>query len=261
MSKGVSINPANSLSVLYGKGVFTTIAIRNWEPFLWEKHWRRLSSNAAKLEIDISAYDERSVLNALAGVIENNKVTNGRARITFLDESPGEIWSSPGEKKTSLSIITAGPRKIPDMFKLTISPHRVNTTSPLLGIKSCNYLEHLMVYDEAKGCGFEEAVRLNERGEIASACLANIFWVKGEKFYTPSLKTGCLAGTTREFVFEKLDCEQVELGLDALNEVEAIFLTSAGVGVAVVSEFNGKRLLTNHLKLFTEEIRSLFFSG
>jgi branched-subunit amino acid aminotransferase/4-amino-4-deoxychorismate lyase len=32
----------NSNAFLYGKGVFTTVAIFGGKPFLWEKHWRRL---------------------------------------------------------------------------------------------------------------------------------------------------------------------------------------------------------------------------
>jgi branched-subunit amino acid aminotransferase/4-amino-4-deoxychorismate lyase len=199
-----------SQSGLYGKGIFTTVAIFVGQPLLWEKHWHRLTTNAGKLRIDISEYEERSVADLLAGVIAKNEVKNGRARITFSDESPSEIWGTDGEKKTSLSILTAGRREIPDPFKLTISPHRVNTTSPLISIKSCNYLEHLLAYDEANARGFHEAIRLNERGEVASACMANVFWLKGERLFTPSLDTGCLAGTTREFILENLEYEEVK---------------------------------------------------
>jgi len=239
MSKRVSIDLAASKGALYGKGAFTTIAIRKRKPFLWEKHWRRLASDASRLGIDISAYDEPSVANALAEVTENNNVTNGRARITLVDESPSEIWGGSGDKEIGLSIITAGPREIPEDFKLTISPHRVNTTSPVVGIKSCNYLEHLMAYKEAKTRGFDEAIRRNERGEIASACMANVFWVKDEMLYTPSLKTGCLAGTTREFVLENLECEEIEALIEELQNADAIFLTSAGIGIVNVSRFEG----------------------
>jgi branched-subunit amino acid aminotransferase/4-amino-4-deoxychorismate lyase len=231
-----------SEATLYGRGVFTTVAIHNAEPFLWKKHWRRLTENAAKLAINISDYDERSVANALAELIKGNQVSAGRARITFSDESPSEVWSNHGEKKTGLSIITSGPRTIPDNFKLTVSPHRINTKSPLAGVKSCNYLEHLMAFEDAKSRRFDEAIRLNERGEVASGCMSNIFWTNGEKRFTPSLKTGCLAGTTRVFVLENLECEEVEFGIDALIQANGIFLTSAGIGVVQVSELDGRSL-------------------
>lgn len=238
MRKSVSTDLPSS-AFLYGKGVFTTIAIYDGQPFLLEKHWRRLFSNAAKVGIDVSEYSEQSVENELAELIRKNEVTNGRARITFLDESPSELWGGYGENKTSLSILTGERREIPKNFKLTISRYRINTTSPLAGVKSCNYLEHLMALDEAKSRGFNEAIRLNERGEIASACMANVFWLKGDRLFTPSLRTGCLAGTTREYILENLGCAEVEAAVGELENADAIFLTSAGIGVVNVAEFDG----------------------
>ena len=239
---------SNSTNILlYGSGIFTTVAIFDRQPFLWKKHWRRLSENAAKLGIDISQYSEKSVTDSLAEVIAKNAVTNGRGRITFADESQSGMWGGKGEKKTSLLIITGRRREIPEDLKLTVSPHRINTTSPLVGVKSCNYLEHLMAFEEAKNRGFQEAIRLNERGEVASACMANVFWLKGEKLFTPSLLTGCLAGTTREFVLEDLECGEVEAGIEAIQDADAIFITSAGIGVVQAAEFDGqKKRITNH---------------
>jgi len=233
-----------SLAELYGKGIFTTVAIHDGQPFLWEKHWRRLEANAAVLDIDLSEHSESSTLDSLFTAISKNLQT-GRARITFADETPSRIWSAEGEQKTGLSIIVAECRSIPDNFKLTISPHRINTTSPLAGVKSCNYLDHLLAYEEASKRGFHEAVRLNERGEIASACMANVFCEKDGNLYTPSLKTGCLAGTTREFALENLACEEVETGIEALESADRIFLTSAGIGVLSVAEFQGRLLDTS----------------
>jgi len=232
----------NSSSTLYGRGVFSTISVFDNRPFVWAKHWRRLTANAEKLGIDISDYNERSVADSLAELIEKNGIRNGLARITFSDDSPSELWSEGGEKKTRLSIITTSRRGLPEHFKLTVSPHHINTTSTLVGIKSCNYLEHLMAFDEAKSRGFHEAIRMNERGDVASGCLANVFWLKDEKLFTPSLKTGCLAGTTREFVLENLECEEVETGIDAVHEADKIFLTSAGIGIVRVAMFESRRI-------------------
>jgi branched-chain amino acid aminotransferase len=234
--------PLISSATLYGKGIFTTIAIYENAPFLWDKHWRRLTENAARLGIHLSEYTEEKTRNALADLIEKNRVTNGRARITFFDESSGPIWSSSNAKKTSLLITTADFRPVAEQFKLTVSPYRVNTTSPLAGVKSCNYLEHLIAVDAAKSHGFDEVIRFNERGEIASAAMANVFWLNGGKLYTPSLKTGCLPGTTREFILENLECREIDAGIGELQKANEIFLTSAGIGVVQVAEFEGRPL-------------------
>jgi branched-subunit amino acid aminotransferase/4-amino-4-deoxychorismate lyase len=234
--------PALASAALYGKGIFTTIAIYNSTPFLWEKHWRRLAGNAAYLGIDLSEFSESVTSAALKELLDENRVSGGRARITFFDEQRSDLWPYHATRRTSLLITTSDRHPEKPDFNLTVSPHRTNSTSPLTGIKSCNYLEEIFAKDEAKHRGFDEAIRLNERGEIVSACVANVFWLKDGRFFTPSLGTGCLPGTTREFVLEKLECEEVEAEIKELASADEIFLTSAGIAVVQVAEFEGRRL-------------------
>ena len=236
--------PETTNIFLYGKGVFTTIAICDGKPFLWEKHWRRLKENASRVDIDIDEYSEDFLIKSLADELSRNKITNGRARITFFDETESGIWSETTKKKTDFSIITGALRPVSDNFRLAISPYPVNSRSPLAGIKSCNYLDKLTALDQAKERGFDEAIQLNERGEIVSATMANVFWLKDNKLYTPSLLTGCLPGTTREFILENLDCRKTEETVDMLRSADAIFLTSAGLGVTLVSEFESRKIET-----------------
>lgn len=243
----------SSSILLYGKGVFTTIAIRDRKPFLWAKHWRRLQDNAAKLGIDISEHTEADIRSALDELISNEDLAQGRARITLIDVSPSRMWGGSGENRTELLINMGPKRPRRDHLKLTLSPHLVNSTSPLAGVKSCNYLEHLMAHEETRGRGFDEAIRLNEKGHVASACMTNVFWEESGKLYTPSLSTGGLAGTTRGFVMENFECEEVEAGIAEIESAERIFLTSAGLGIAPVAEFNGRSLeVVEHpiLKIF-----------
>ena len=75
--------------------------------------------------------------------------------------------------------------------------------------------------------------------------MANVFWEADGRLFTPSLSTGCLPGTTREIVMENFGCEEVEAGIEAIETADRIFLTSAGLGVAPVAEFNGRRLDTS----------------
>lgn len=227
---------------LYGKGVFSTLAVYDAQPCLWQKHWRRLTENAFRIRIDLSDHSEAATKTTLEKAIAKKGIVNARARITFFDDTPSAIWSDGGEKKTSLSIITAPLRPIPEPFRLAVSPYPVNSRSPLAGVKSCNYLENLIAHDEAKKRGFSEAIRLNEKGHITSASMANVFWLKDGRLFTPSLSTGCLPGTTREFVLENVQCEEVEAEIDEIKMAEAIFLTSAGLGVVAVGEFESRKL-------------------
>lgn len=233
---------ALSSAAFYGKGVFTTVAVIDKKPFLWEKHWRRLNENADKLKLDLSNFSEAEIKNSLLETIEKNNFINGRARITFFDESTGKVWNFENNKGTSFLITSADSHKTRHDFRLTVSPYRINSESPLAGVKSCNYLEKILAFDEAKMRGFDEAIQLNERGEIVSACMANVFWLKDGKLFTPSLKTGCLRGTMRDFVMKNLEVSEVESDLEVLEKADAIFLTSAGIRIVRVCEFDEKRL-------------------
>lgn len=222
---------AVSGAALYGKGVFTTLAVYNLKPFLWEKHWRRLQENSAKIGLDLSRFDEKTVKHALSDLVLLNNLKTGRARLTFFDETPSQIWGFDSKNKTSLLITTAGFQTAKEEYLLTVSPYPVNSKSPLSGIKSCNYLENLLSLEEGRKRGFDESLRLNENGEIVSASMANIFWVKGEKIFTPALETGCLAGTTRALLMENFPVSETISIIEELAEADEIFLTSAGIGV------------------------------
>ena len=87
---------------------------------------------------------------------------------------------------------------------------------------------------------------LNERGEIVSATMANIFWVKEGTVYTPSLSTGTMAGITRAAVIELAEKQFIPViegvfELSDLTEADEIFLTSASFGVAPVTTFDFRR--------------------
>ena len=76
----------SALSRLYGSGVFTTIRIINGEPWLWEKHWRRLMNDAAKIGIDMSMYSEYMVRRGIdESIPDDEKDAPQKFRITVSD--------------------------------------------------------------------------------------------------------------------------------------------------------------------------------
>jgi 4-amino-4-deoxychorismate lyase len=235
-----------SSAMLYGRGVFTTAAIYGREPFLWPQHWQRLEDHAGSLGNDAGGFSEGSVGEALRKLISVNRVDQGRARVILLARDGRDVWKaeSGSARNTDLLIMTADQKKIRESgLTLAVSPYRFNTLSPLAGIKSLNYLDHVLSWEEAHAREFDEAVRLNERGEIVSATMSNIFWVKEGKVYTPTLSTGALAGVTRAAVINLAGKHFIPLlegiyELADLTEAEEIFLTSASLGVAIVTTFD-----------------------
>jgi len=239
------IAPVSS-AMLYGRGVFTTVAIYNGKPFLWPEHWQRLKEDVSKLSIECTGANETNVGESLRKLIAVNQVRDGRARIIILARSGRDVWKTKkaGDRKSDLLILTGEPQKIPAAgLSLAVSPYRHNTLSPLAGVKSLNYLDEVLAWEEAQARQFDEAVMLNERGEIVSATMASIFWVREGSLYTPNLSTGTLPGVTRAAVIELATKQFIPViegvyELADLTEAEEIFLTSASYGVAPVTTFD-----------------------
>jgi len=233
-------------AALHGRGVFTTLAVYRGRPFLWDEHWTRLVNHARRAGVECP-FAEAEAARSLARLIEANGVERGRARLTVLSRGAGGVWQPPGGEGSDLLILTADAReRDTEALALTVSPFRANTCSPLAGLKTVNYLERVLAWEEARGRDFDEAVVLNERGEVASAALANIFWVRQGTVHTPALATGALAGTTRARVMELAEALAVPLvevahTLHDLADAEEIFLTSSGLGVALVTSFDFHR--------------------
>ena len=235
-----------SSAMLYGRGVFTTVAVYGGKPFLWPAHWRRLKEHAQRLNVDTTGASERNVGEALQKLIAVNQVKNGRARVILLARSGRDVWKTTkeGSRKTDLLILTGEAQKIPAAgMSLAVSPYRFNTFSPLAGIRSLNYLEQVLSWEEAQLRDFDEAVMLNERGEIVSATMANIFWAREGTLHTPALSTGAIAGITRATVIELANKQFIPViegvfELADLTEADEIFLTSASLGVALVTTFD-----------------------
>jgi branched-subunit amino acid aminotransferase/4-amino-4-deoxychorismate lyase len=251
--------------LLYGHGVFTTLAIHGGRPFLWPQHWMRLIDHAERAGVDCRSFVEASVEASLAKLISTNQVSEGRARLTMFGGADRGVWKiqGMGQPRTELLIMTGEARPASsDGLALTVSPYRANSLSPLAGIKSVNYLEHALSWEEARARDFDEAVVMNERGEIVSATMANLFWVTGGTLHTPSLATGALAGITRARIIAlagELSLPHVEGSYDLphLSDADEIFLTSSGLGVALVTTFDFHRY-TVHVGSVALRLREAF---
>lgn len=241
--------PSITSATLHGRGVFTTLAVHQGRPFLWPQHWARLALHADRAGVSRTSFDEETVSASLVRLIEANKVETGRARVTLLAHAVRGHWKtrSASTRASDLIIITGDARHLSDEgLTLSVSPYRANSLSPLAGLKSLSYLEHVLSWEEARARDFDEAVVLNERGEVVSATMANLFWVKQGTAHTPALSTGALAGTTRARIIElagEMAVPVVEgvYDLPDLADADEIFLTSSALGVAIVTTFDFRR--------------------
>ena len=85
---------------------------------------------------------------------------------------------------------------------------------------------------------------LNNRGELACAAAANLFWLRGRTLLTPALECGVLDGTIRALLMERAGADgwsvqEVRAGPEALSDADAVFVTSSGMGVCPVGALDG----------------------
>jgi len=265
------IAPVSS-AVLYGRGVFTSVAVYGGRPFLWPQHWARLMDHADRARVDRTAYSETGLATCLQKLIGVNQVRDGRARVVLLAGKGRDVWIAKAgvARKTDLLMMTGEARGVPEKgLTLTVSPYRVNSVSPLTGVKSISSLEYILSWEEGRARDFDDVAMLNERGELVSSAMANLFWVKDGTIHTPSLATGAVAGVTRERVIAlagELAIPLVEgvYELNDLAESEEVFLTSAAIGVARVTTFDFHRYAISVGSVTTtlrEGFRQLTLSG
>lgn len=73
------------------------------------------------------------------------------------------------------------------------------------------YLNSAMAKTEAKACGYEEALMMDDNGHVVEASVANIFLVHNDKILTPPTGTPLLEGITRRTVIELLQEENLSI--------------------------------------------------
>jgi len=235
------LSPA-SAGVLYGWGVFTTLGVSAGRARAFGEHWERLLAHAARAEVELT-WSRDDVERGLRDLLAASGIVDGRARITVVRASAG-LWGLEPEAPSDLVVFVAErPPGGRPPAALTVSPYRLNTSSPLVGVKATAYVDHLLALDEARGRSFDEALLLNERGEVAEATAANVFWVRDGELFTPALATGCIAGVTRRFVLaaaerRKIRVTEVALPLAAVGESDEVFLTNSGWGLRPVTQFD-----------------------
>lgn len=197
---------------LYGEGVYETLRTYNGQPFLFDRHMRRLRNSAGMLALPVPLSDDQIIARfretmRAAGLGER---PGGEAYIRMLvTRGIGELSYDPGACPSPSVVVIVKPHVDPprEVYErgvlvslVSVVRNHPGTVNPL--IKSNNLLNNALAMQEANRRGAFEGVMRNYRGEIAECTTANIFIVKGGEALTPPLDAGLLPGVTREFVFE-----------------------------------------------------------
>lgn len=218
MSGGIQV-PISDAGFRHGVGVFETVRVKDGQARWRDWHVESIRESAQALGLKIA---EKELSEVPSG--------SGLWR-WFVTETGTRSWWSEG--------VELSPAK----YKLQRATTGVWSTSWEARYKTLSYLNRIQARKESEG-NDTEVVLLNEKGELASASMANLFWVKKGVIRTPARDCGCRGGTVRRWVLEKSGrrVEEGKWGMEELDGAEEIFLTNARIGIKPVAAWQGKKM-------------------
>src|SRR5438874_3010260 len=238
--------------LLYGDGIFEGIRFYNGRVFRLEEHLERLwdSARSICLEIPMSM---REMTDALLETMRQNDLREGYICL-LVTRSIGNLSLNPAQcKRPSVIIITAQIALYPEavyrngLSVVTCATRRTNPSALNPAVKSLNYLNNVMARIEANLANADEALMLNDAGNVAECTADNVFVIKRGQIFTPPITAGALRGITRGIVFEIA----AELGIKVLETditrhdvfvADECFLTGTAAEIIPVVKADGRRI-------------------
>jgi branched-chain amino acid aminotransferase len=236
--------------LLYGDGVFEGIRFYNGRVFRMEAHMDRLweSARSICLEIPIS---RQEMDEALLETIRRNDLRDGYVRL-IVTRGVGNLGLNPVQcKRPSIIIIVATIALYPEevyrngLTVVTVATRRVGPAALNPAIKSLNYLNNVLARIEANLANADEALMLNDAGNVAECTADNVFIVKRGEIMTPPITAGALRGITRSVVFDiaaelGLRISEPELTRHDVYIADEAFLTGTAAEVIPMVKVDGR---------------------
>ncbi len=234
-----------------GDGFFETVRAIDGKVFNWPSHYMRIKACAEAMNMDLHpVFSEASVQRSLEQLLKAKQiVAGGRLRITFFREGTGG-YSSTSNK---LGFIAEASGHHINKFLLNDKGLVVAVCNaypkPKDRFSSFKYMGNstsILAAQWAQKMNVDDALIINEQGQIIEATSSNIFVVKNNKLYTPGVKSGCVSGTSRLLVLNAaldmgIPVFEADLTPEFILQSEEVFLTNAISGIRWVGGFSSKR--------------------
>ncbi len=222
-------------ALLYGRGLFETIRTYGGAPFRLAAHLDRLY--AAAVELEITVRERRADFGPVIGSLtERAGLPDACVRITV---TPAHTFA------TARALSMYPPGLYEAGARLVTWPHRRYSASPLVWLKTINYLEQLLARRYADARGAVDALILNEHGRVVEGSASNVLIVEaGGRVVTPPLSEGPLPGITRQVLLEILAEQGIPhaeepFGPEALRAAREVLLSGSLKEVMPVAELDG----------------------
>ena len=126
-----------------------------------------------------------------------------------------------------------------------------------------NYINSMLALDEAMNKGYDEALLLDSKGNVAEGSGENIFMVKEGVIYTPTL-VASLNGITRNTIMtlakeQGYDVIETTMKIEELYEADEVFFTGSAAEVTPIREIDDNTIGNGSRGPVTEKLQTMYF--
>jgi branched-chain amino acid aminotransferase len=235
--QGTPVIGSSSRGFRYGDGLFETIKCIEGKLVLADEHFARLWKGMQVLQIKVPKHftPEELQEEIIALAEKNSHAAKARVRLTVSRGEGGlydDINHSPNYLIESWALPEDNGALNSNGLVLGIYPAIKKSYDILSSLKHNNYLPYVMAALFAKENKWNDAILLNTGGRLCDTSIANIFLVKNEVVYTPSLPEACVAGIMRSHLVRELPAMgynliEKQLSIQELVGADEVFLTNA----------------------------------
>lgn len=259
----------------YGTGVFE--GMRSYDTpdgpaiFRLDAHMRRFAASASYYEIEWS-YSFEQLCAASLDVIRANSLDNAYIRpLAFFDSHSFNVW--PKGCPVSVAIIAVPGRPYtqggPERgLRVTVSSvRRIDAASLPPFVKACgHYTNSVRAVQEANRRGFDDAILLNYKGDVAEGSGANLFLVKDGRLLTNDADASIVLGITRDSVLQLasdlgIPADVRPLTLEDLAGADEAFFTGTAIEVTPITEVDGSPIGAGKPGPITLQIQRSYFEA
>ena len=259
----------------YGTGVFEGMRSYDTEDgpaiFRLEPHMKRFVESARFYELEIP-YSLDQLCNASLEVIGKNRLENAYLRpIAFFDSHSFSVW--PKDCPVSVAIIAVPGRAYiqggPESgVRVTVSTvRRIDSSTLPAFVKACgHYTNSVRAVQEAIRRGYDEALLLNAKGDVAEGSGENLFVVKNGTLVTNDVDASILLGITRDSVLQiardlGLPVAIRPISLTDVHTADELFFSGTAVEVTPIREVDGRVYGSGKPGPVTQRIQETFFNA
>jgi branched-chain amino acid aminotransferase len=260
----------------YGSGVFE--GIRAYEtargPAVWhlDQHLRRLFRSAKLYHMEIP-YSHEALVDATKQLIRANGLASCYIRpLAF--RGYGEMGVNPLQAPVTVVVAVwpwgayLGEDALDQGVRIKISSWRRNSQNslPAAAKATGQYINSVLAKIESLHAGYDEAIMLNEAGQITDGSGENVFVVRDGVLFTPPISAGCLDGVTRESVMTLARdlgyiVREDNLVRTDLYNADECFFTGTAAELTPIREVDDRVVGEGHRGPVTKELQSAFFTA